>query len=160
MHPLTGSGTPRGLSAVTLFVFGGGLAFYQMTALVLGGPTATRQLDISLNVPPITSDDLSEPVETGFHLVLGTLTPAPVATAPSMPTLHRSTTRTRVTAPVRVVHPAPVVSAPITTTPTITTPIAPAPVVPPKVLPTPVWPRPVDEDGHPSLQPTRAGAPD
>jgi hypothetical protein len=160
MHPLTGSGTPRGISAVTLFVFGGGLALYQMTALVLGGPSATRQLDISLNVPSITSDDLSVPLETGFHLVLGTLAPVPVAKAPSTPTLHRSTTRARVMAPVRVVHPAPVVSAPITATPTVTTPLAPTPVVPPRVLPTPVSPWPVDKDGYPSPDPIRAGARD
>lgn len=135
---------------MTVFLFGGGLALYQMTALVLGAPTTTRQLDISLNLPSITTDEFAQPFEDSLHLVVGTLAPAPVAAVRATPTVHRSTKPARVVAPARVAHQAPVVSAPSITIPTVTTPVPPTPVVPPGVLPTPVSPWPVDEDGHPS----------
>ena len=67
----------RALSAGTLLVFGGGLALYQMTSLVLG-PAGSREFHLSLATPAV-EDELSEPKASDLNLALGTLV------APSLP---------------------------------------------------------------------------
>jgi hypothetical protein len=74
----------RALSAGTLLVFGGGLALYQMTSLVLG-PTGSREFHISLTIPAV-EDEVSEPKISRVNLALGTL----VAPGPAAPVSARS----------------------------------------------------------------------
>jgi hypothetical protein len=57
-------------------VFGAGLALYQLTSLVLG-PVGSRQLDLSLSIPAVELQDLSDPNASTLKLVVGTrATPA------------------------------------------------------------------------------------
>lgn len=66
----------RIVSAGATLVFGAGLALYQLTSLVLG-PASSRQLDLSLTVPSIELQDLSDPNASTGKLVVGTrATPA------------------------------------------------------------------------------------
>ena len=66
----------RMVSAGATLVFGAGLALYQLTSLVLG-PASSRQLDLSLTVPSIELQDLSDPNASTVKLVVGThATPA------------------------------------------------------------------------------------
>ena len=54
-----------------------GLALYQLTSLVLG-PVSTRQLDLSLTIPAVEVQDLTEPMAPTIKVVVGTrATPAP-----------------------------------------------------------------------------------
>ena len=71
----------RGLSAGTLMIAAGGLVLYQMTSLVLG-PAGSRDLHLSLAIPTVDADELSDPVRSGVNEVLGmavAATPAPSA---------------------------------------------------------------------------------
>ncbi len=78
MRGFTAVASRRALSAGTLLVFGGGLALYQMTSLVLG-PFGSRELHLSLTIPAI-EDELSEPKTSGVNLAIGTLVgPGPAA---------------------------------------------------------------------------------
>ncbi len=71
MQAFTAVASRRALSAGTLLVFGGGLALYQMTSLVLG-PAGSRELHLSLTIPAV-EEELFEPTTSSVNLVLGTL---------------------------------------------------------------------------------------
>ena len=76
MPGVQGVASGRVLSAGATLVIGAGLALYQLTSLVLG-PVANRQLDFSLTIPAVESQDLSEPLAPATTVVLGThVTPA------------------------------------------------------------------------------------
>jgi hypothetical protein len=82
MPAITAAATGRGLSAGALLAFGGGLALYQLTSLVLG-PAGTRELQLSLNIPAAEVAEPYLPPASGAALILGTLarpTPAPTPT--------------------------------------------------------------------------------
>jgi hypothetical protein len=71
-------GVARGriVSAGATLVVGAGLALYQLTSLVLG-PVSSRQLDLSLTIPAVELQDLSDPNASTVKLVVGTrATPA------------------------------------------------------------------------------------
>src|ERR1700686_2541934 len=71
----------RVISVGTVLVVGGGLALYQMTSLVLG-PGGSRQLNLSLAVPAVDTQERTESWSPSGKLVLGMLaTPAPAARA-------------------------------------------------------------------------------
>lgn len=79
MQGLTAVASRRALSAGTLLVFGGGLVLYQMTSLVLG-PAGSRQFHLSLSIPTVDQDELSEPITSSVNVALGTLVgPGPAA---------------------------------------------------------------------------------
>jgi hypothetical protein len=61
----------RIVSAGATLVFGAGLALYQLTSLVLG-PASSRQLDLSLTIPTIELQDLTDPNASAVKLVVGT----------------------------------------------------------------------------------------
>ena len=71
MPGFTAVASRRALSAGTLLVFGGGLALYQITSLVLG-PVGSRDFHLSLATPAV-EDELSEPKTSDLNLALGTL---------------------------------------------------------------------------------------
>lgn len=62
-------------------VVGTGLALYQLTSLVLG-PVSSRQLDMSLTIPAVEAQDLSEPMPANVTVVVG-VHATPAAPAPS-----------------------------------------------------------------------------
>ena len=69
----------RGLSAGTLLIAAGGLTLYQMTSLVLG-PAGSRELHLSLAIPAVDAEDVSEASRPDGSHTLGmvaTITPAP-----------------------------------------------------------------------------------
>ncbi len=73
----------RGIRAGTLMIAAGGLALYQMTSLVLG-PAGSRELHVSLAIPMVDSDELSDAGRPSGNQVLGVavaVTAAPSATA-------------------------------------------------------------------------------
>jgi hypothetical protein len=83
MPGLQGVASGRELSAGAVLVFCGGLALYQMTSLVLG-PVNSRQLNLSLTIPAVDVQDLSEPLASNIRVVVGTpATPAAPATGPT-----------------------------------------------------------------------------
>ena len=109
----------RGLSAGTLLIAAGGLALYQMTSLVLS-PAGSRELHLSLAIPAVDADEVSEAATPSGRHSLGTvvaITPAPSPTAwrPALP-------RPAQPRPTAVPAPAPVV---------VTPPALPVPSVPP-----------------------------
>jgi hypothetical protein len=136
----------RAISGGALLVFGGGLALYQTTSLVLGSVADSRQLQLAIRVPPVDLGDLSEPVISNVNLVLGTLArpAAPPASASAAP--HRD-----------AVRPAPVPKAsPVATKPVVAPTVEPvaAPTsqrttkpLPPGVRPLPSGTRVVDSAG-------------
>ena len=75
-----GVASGRIVSAGAAFVFGAGLALYQLTSLVLG-PVGSRQLDLSLSIPAIEVQDLSDSNASTVKLVVGTRA-TPAASAP------------------------------------------------------------------------------
>ena len=76
MPAVPGAASGRMLSAGAILVVAVGLALYQLTALVLG-PVSTRQLDLSLTIPAVEVQDLSEPMAPSISIVVGTrATPA------------------------------------------------------------------------------------
>lgn len=78
MPGFTAVASRRALSAGTVLVFGGGLALYQMTSLLLG-PAGSRDFHLSLSIPAV-EDELSELNSGHFNLALGTLVaPGPAA---------------------------------------------------------------------------------
>jgi hypothetical protein len=104
MRGFTAVASRRALSAGTLLVFGGGLALYQMTSLVLA-PAGSRELHLSLTIPAV-EDELSEPKSSSVNLSLGTL----VAPTPTASVSVRSTGGNRASgapAPPRRVVPTP-----------------------------------------------------
>jgi hypothetical protein len=80
----------RAISAATALAFGGGLALYQLTSLVLV-PSGPRQLHLSLSVPSPDRMDRADPVASDTRLVLGRLAPAvkPAATGRPAARVHR-----------------------------------------------------------------------
>jgi hypothetical protein len=85
MPPIPGVASGRIVSAGATLVFGAGLALYQLTSLVLG-PVSSRQLDLSLTIPAVEAQELSEPMIGNVKIVVGTLaTPAAPASRPSHP---------------------------------------------------------------------------
>src|SRR2546423_1345819 len=76
MPAVPGAASGRMLSAGAILVVAAGLALYQLTSLVLG-PASTRQLDLSLTIPAVEVQDLSEPMAPNISVVVGTrATPA------------------------------------------------------------------------------------
>jgi hypothetical protein len=76
MPAVPGAASGRMLSAGAILVVAAGLALYQLTSLVLG-PASTRQLDLSLTIPAVEIQDLSEPMAPNISIVVGTrATPA------------------------------------------------------------------------------------
>lgn len=111
----------RALSTGAMLVFGGGLALYQMTSLVLG-PVGSRQLHLSLTIPAVQVQDLSEPLTSSVNVVLGThAAPPPAASGLTrVPSSHRApshsaASRPKVTAaaPVSVSTAAPPITQPL-----------------------------------------------
>jgi hypothetical protein len=76
MPPIPGVASGRIVSAGAAFVIGAGLALYQLTSLVLA-PVSSRQLDLSLTIPAVEAQDLSERMIGNVKIVVGTLAPAP-----------------------------------------------------------------------------------
>ena len=101
MQGLTAVAGRRALSAGTLLVFGGGLVLYQVTSLMLG-PAASREFHLSLMIPTVDQDELSEPMTSSVNLVIGTLVgPASVSSISV-----RSTDWDRLAGPVAIHRPA------------------------------------------------------
>src|SRR3989440_12214418 len=76
MPAVPGVASGRMLSAGAILVVAAGLALYQLTSLVLG-PVSTRQRDLSLTIPAVEVQDLSEPMAPSISIVVGTrATPA------------------------------------------------------------------------------------
>jgi hypothetical protein len=80
MPDVRGVANGRMLSAGAALVFGAGLALYQLTSLVLG-PVGSRQLDLSLAIPAIELQDVSDPNASTVKLVVG-MPATPDASAP------------------------------------------------------------------------------
>jgi hypothetical protein len=80
MPNVPGVASGRMVSAGAAIVFGAGLALYQLTSLVLG-PVGSRQLDLSLTIPAIEPQDLSDPTASTVKLVVG-MPATPDASAP------------------------------------------------------------------------------
>jgi hypothetical protein len=70
MPAVPGVASGRILSAGGILVVAAGLALYQLTSLVLG-PVSTRQLDLSLTIPAVEVQDLSEPMAPNISVVVG-----------------------------------------------------------------------------------------
>ena len=69
----------RGLSVGSLLIAAGALTLYQMTSLVLG-PAGSRELHLSLAIPAVDAEDVSEASRPDGSHTLGmvaTITPAP-----------------------------------------------------------------------------------
>jgi hypothetical protein len=100
MSGISGVARGRALSAGTMLVFGGGLALYQMTSLVLG-PAGSRQLHLSLAIPAVEVQDLSEPLTSSINVVLGTrvVPPATVSGVNRVSASHRAPTRSAASRP-------------------------------------------------------------
>jgi hypothetical protein len=103
----------RAISGSALLVFGGGLALYQMTSLVLGPVGDSRQLQLAISVPPVDLGDLSEPVVSNVNLVLGTLARPAAPPASTSPAPHRDAakpalvTKASPVAPISLASPTP-----------------------------------------------------
>jgi hypothetical protein len=83
MPGIRGVASGRIVSAGATLVFGAGLALYQLTSLVLG-PVSSRQLDLSLTIPAVELQDLTEPSASTVKLVVGTrATPAAPGSRPT-----------------------------------------------------------------------------
>ena len=140
------SGVARGrvLSAGTMLVFGGGLALYQMTSLVLG-PVGSRQLHLSLTIPAVQVQDLSEPLTSSINVVLGTraVPTASVSGLTRVSASHRALSR----------------SAPSRPTVTSAAPHSVAPAAPPPTQPLsyPLPPVVTDADSQPHTSKRDAG---
>ena len=80
MPEVQGVASGRTLSAGALLVFGAGLALYQLTSLMLG-PVSSRQLDLSLTIPSVAVQDLSEPLPSTIKVVGTRTTPAAPSSA-------------------------------------------------------------------------------
>ncbi|HEV3097361.1 MAG TPA: hypothetical protein VG104_09470 [Candidatus Dormibacteraeota bacterium] len=123
----------RAISAVTALAFGGGLALYQMTSLVLV-PSGPRQLHLSLSVPSLDRTDRADPVASNTSLVLGSLAPAvkPAATGRPATRVHRIAARPT---------PASHATGTVTVSPVATPTPRPSDHPRPRVAPTPEPPR-------------------
>jgi len=76
MPAVPGVASGRILSGGVILAVAAGLALYQLTSLVLG-PVSTRQLELSLTIPAVEVQDLSEPMAPNISVVVGTrATPA------------------------------------------------------------------------------------
>ena len=109
----------RGMKAGTLMIAAGGLAVYQMTSLVLG-PAGIRELHLSLAIPTVDADELSDASRPSANPVLGlsVATAAPSATvsrqalqrpAPSQPAVSAAPAAIVTTPPALAVSSEPVV---------------------------------------------------
>jgi hypothetical protein len=79
------------MRALLVLSAAGGLALYQMTSLVLG-PAGSRELHLSLAIPTVDADELSQLVRPNVDQVLGmavAATPTASATASRL-ALHRA----------------------------------------------------------------------
>ena len=99
----------RGLSAGTLLIAVGGLALYQMTSLMLG-PAGSRELHLSLAIPAIDIDELSDATwPGGTHVVGAVVAVDPLRSATSSHQARRLTAQPR---PIATPAPTPVVATP------------------------------------------------
>jgi hypothetical protein len=71
MPAVPGVASGRILSAGTMLVVAAGLALYQLTSLTLG-PVSPRQLDVSLTIPAVEVQDLSERMAPNISFIVGT----------------------------------------------------------------------------------------
>ena len=115
MRGLTAVAGQRGLSAGALLIAAGGLTLYQMTSLVLG-PAGSRELHLSLAIPMVDADDLSDAARPGSSQTLGMVVavgPAPSATSSRQAVRLTAQPRPAATpAPTVVVAPPPALSVP------------------------------------------------
>jgi hypothetical protein len=89
----------RALSTAAVMALGTGLGLYQMTSLVLG-PVESRQLHISLSVPAVDLDALSDPALWNLDFAVGTLLAAsPAAAQSQLNALERSSSSTMTASP-------------------------------------------------------------
>jgi hypothetical protein len=134
----------RALSAGTMLVLAGGLALYQMTSLVLG-PAGSRQLHLSLTIPAVQVQDLSEPLTSSIKVVLGTraVPPPAVSGLTRVSASHRAPSHSAASRP--------------TVAPALQLPVA--PVVPPITQPSshPLPPVVTDADSQPDASKRDAG---
>src|SRR5947208_173289 len=101
----------RGLSVGSLLIAAGALTLYQMTSLVLG-PAGSRELHLSLAIPAVDADDVSEGATPSGSHSLGTvvaITPPPSATALRQAAQPRPTA---VPAPALVIETPPALAVP------------------------------------------------
>ena len=116
MPAVPGAASRRMLSAGAILAVAAGLALYQLTSLVLG-PVSTRQPDLSLTIPAVEVQDLSEPMAPSISIVVGTrATPASSSSgairvvasprAASAPTPKASSHPLRSVVPTPKTHPA------------------------------------------------------
>ena len=109
MPGITGVASRRARSAGTLLVFGGGLALYQMTSLVLG-PAGSRQLDLSLTIPAVDADEWTGSWAFSNNLALGMVVAG--APAPSVTPSRQALGRPAEPGATAASAPAPIVATP------------------------------------------------
>jgi hypothetical protein len=149
MSGISGVARGRALSAGTMLVFGGGLALYQMTSLVLG-PAGSRQLHLSLAIPAVEVQDLSEPLTSSINVVLGTrvVPPATVSGVNRVSASHRAPAQSAASRPkAPATAPVPVAPAPV------------APALPPTTQPSshPLPPVVTDPESQPDASNRHVG---
>jgi hypothetical protein len=118
MPAITAAATRRVLSGGALLAFGGGLALYQLTSLVLG-PAGSRTFDLSLTIPAVDVDEASLPPTLRVNPVLGILAPMSAAAA----TLHRASARSAVQRTAAPAPAAPTIAPAVPVTPVVAKPL-------------------------------------
>jgi hypothetical protein len=98
MPEVQGVASGRTLSAGAMLVFGAGFALYQLTSLVLG-PVSSRQLDLSLTIPGVDVQDLSEPLTSNIRVVGVRTTPAAPASSANRMARSSRASSTRIPSP-------------------------------------------------------------
>jgi len=109
MPDVQGVASGRTLSAGAVLVFAAGLALYQLTSLVLG-PVSSRQLNLSLAIPAVDAEDLSEPLVSNIEAVVGTRT-TPAAPSSAAVRISRSSRAASTPTHGPSGHPLPIVVA-------------------------------------------------
>ena len=99
----------RGLSVGSLLIAAGALTLYQMTSLVLG-PAGSRELHLSLAIPAVDADDVSEVATPSGSQALGMV--VAIAPAPPPAAWRPAPRRPAQPAPTAVPAAAPVVATP------------------------------------------------
>jgi hypothetical protein len=128
MRGLNAVAAQRGFSAGTLLIAAGGLALYQMTSLVLG-PAGSRELHLSLAIPAVDAEEVSDAVRpSGTHVLGAVVAVAPLPSPTASSAVLRQPAQARVAA---TPAPAPVVATPPAPVPVVATePARPVPSEP------------------------------